>query len=351
MNRKWLFALIGLLLIGLLAAGVWGYLYFQTHSDPYDVDIDGKLIPLFTEVPFDFSHEFAEDRSHPFLGSAIIDIEGDGIPEVFIGGGSDQADGLMKFENGAFRNIAAGLGLDKKDNDATHGVNVLDVDGDGLPDLFVARQSGVYLYRNLGGRFQGKNLNIAFDENFIPLSMTLADLNRDGHVDMFVATYIKKEKMEGQRIFNKDGYGAQSLLLLNNGDDTFRDITAAAGLSYIHNTFQGVFVDVNDDREVDLVVAYDTGQVKTYRNLGNLRFENVSNPTSSVYGFPMGVGVGDYDNDGRVDFFVSNTGRTIPESAGRGDLTDDHGLMIAPSPWVPSSSSLRLLARRSLSTF
>ena len=45
-------------------------------------------------------------------------------------------------------------------------------------------------------------------------------------------------------------------------------MTKAAGLDYIHNTFQGVFVDMNNDSWLDLVVAYDTGEARTYKNNG-----------------------------------------------------------------------------------
>jgi hypothetical protein len=187
----------------------------------------------------------------------------------------------------------------------------------------VARDSGVTLYINDGGTFTGRLLDIPLDEKSTPVSFALADLNRDGMVDMYVATYLPKSKMEGLNIFNKENYGSNSLLLLNNGDNTFTDITDKSGLRYTHNTFQGVFVDIDGDLKQDLVVAHDTGQVKTWRNLGGLKFQDMPNPTSDVYGYPMGVAVGDYNNDGRVDFFFSNTGGTAPRFMAKGDLRDD----------------------------
>ena len=55
---------------------------------------------------------------------------------------------------------------------------------------------------------------------------------------MYVAAYIKNRFVESQTGFNLVDYGASSLLFLNNGDNTFTDITASAGMDYIHNTFQ-----------------------------------------------------------------------------------------------------------------
>ena len=153
------------------------------------------------------------------------------------------------------------------------------------------------------------------------MSVAVVDLNRDGNFDMYVCGYIKKEFIEGYNIFNKEGYGGQSALLINNGDNTFTDKTEEAGLMYKHNTFQAVFFDADQDGDEDLIVAHDTGQVRTWKNNGGMKFENVKNPTSDVFGYPMGVAVGDYDNDGLVDFFFSNTGTTAPPFIAKGDLT------------------------------
>jgi hypothetical protein len=155
------------------------------------------------------------------------------------------------------------------------------------------------------------------------MSVAVADLNRDGHFDLFVAGYIRLDLVEGQNIFNKEGYGGSSKLFLNNGDNTFEDATEAAGLTYKHNTFMGIFVDVDQDGFEDLVVAHDTGQVRTWQNRGDGTFVNRQNPSSDEYSYPMGIAVGDYDNNGYVDFAFSNVGSTPPNFMVRGDLTDD----------------------------
>ena len=305
-----------------LILAVVGLAYVKSHGQPYPQEIDATLIPAYTAVELDFDRHHA-DGSLPMAGSAILDVDGDSIPELFLGGGEGQADGLFRFSLGGFEAIDGAGGISKPASDATYGAATIDVDGDGDSDLFVARDSGVTLYVNESGRFRGQPLEISFDEKSTPLSFAFADLNRDGAVDMFVSTYLPKAQMEGLNIFNKEGYGSNSLLLLNNGDNTFADITDAAGLRYTHNTFQGVFVDIDGDKELDLVVAHDTGVVKTWKNLGNLKFRDMPNPTSDVFGYPMGIAVGDYGGDGRPDFFFSNTGGTAPAFMARGDLNDD----------------------------
>lgn len=167
-----------------------------------------------------------------------------------------------------------------------------------------------------------KKLDIPLAKDTTPMSVAIADINRDGQVDLYVAGYIKKELVEGQNIF-REGYGGSSLMLLNNGDNTFTDITESSGLAYKHNTFMGVFADVDNDGLEDLVVAHDTGHVKTCKNKGNNTFEEMQNPDSERFSYPMGIAVSDYDNNGLTDFFFSNVGSTPPTFMVRGDLTED----------------------------
>ena len=140
---------------------------------------------------------------------------------------------------------------------------------------------------------------------------------------MYISGYIKKELVEGQNIFNKEGYGGTSIMVLNNGDNTFTDITQASGLYYKHNTFMGIFIDIDNDAMEDLVVAHDTGHVKTWKNLGNSTFSDTANPNSHEYSYPMGIAVTDLGDDGYADFFFSNVGTSPPTFLVKGDLRDD----------------------------
>ncbi|MEH6545193.1 MAG: CRTAC1 family protein [Sneathiella sp.] len=310
----------------LMAMGVVGMSYMKAYSDPYgDAEFAGTAVPKFTEVNFPFSHQFDEKNSLPFLGSAIIDVDGDGTPEVFMGGGYNQPDQILEFIGQGFVDASTtkGKGLVKSDMDATFGAAVIDVDGDGRSDLFVARDSGITLHLNTTSGFESRKLNIPFNDKSVPLSIALSDLNHDGYPDMFVSTYIKLALVEGQNIFNKEGYGSNSLLLLNNGNNTFTNITVSAGMEYVHNTFVSMFSDVDRDGDQDLVVAYDTGQVRTWRNNGNLTFDSTENPSSNQFGYPMGIAIGDVNNDARMDFFFSNVSSTPPRFLARGDLRDE----------------------------
>jgi len=303
-------------------------LFWLTANDraiDYEVDTDGINIPTFDEQIIDYVPTYDQTKTIPFTASAVIDIDGDGIEEVFFGGGIDQADAFYRFKDGGFVDITAQTGWSKSMPDKTFGSVTLDLDGDGDTDMLIARQSGVWQYTNDNGTFSGVKLELDFDEKSVPLSVAVSDLNRDGLFDMYVAGYIARKHVEGETIFN-EVYGGVSALYLNKGNNQFANITQQAGLYYQHNTFQGVFIDVDGDSLEDLVVAHDTGTVKTWKNLGGLKFADIPNPTSDYFSYPMGIAVTDYNNDGSPDFYFSNVGSTTPEFIVRGDLRDDQVL-------------------------
>ncbi len=311
-----------LLLIVTLAVVYAGY---RINYKPYDVSVELTLVPTFTKVKLDFVHEFKSQYSLPFLGSAVLDINNDDIPEVFLGGGYLQRDGLYVYRDGYFEDISAESGFSKEIGDSTYGAASVDVNKDGYSDLFVARDSGLYLYINQQGFFVKQKLAVEFDPVSVPLSIALGDINLDGHVEMFVSSFLKPEYLRGQ-VFNDPDYGADSLLLLNNGNNTFTDITKSSGLGYRHNTFTALFADLNADSRADLVVAYNTGQPRIYKNLGNNLFENIPLPVSDSFSFPMGIAAGDYNNDSRLDLLFTNIGTTIPPFLAKGDLTQGQTL-------------------------
>lgn len=312
--------LVLLALLILLIALVFGNFIYDRQDD-YDVDLSDVEIPTYevSDIAFEQGNDFSV--SLPFLASAIIDIDGDGVEELFLGGSQTTPDGLFLFANNKLNLIEGARGI-SNNGQASMGSVVLDVDNDGKQDLLVAREDGIWLHHNEGGSFTNQKLNAKMPDDTLPLSIAIADLNRDGAFDMYVAGYIRNEFVEGQSIF-REGYGGSSRLFINNGDNTFTDMTEQAGLTYKHNTFQSAFIDVDRDGNEDLVVAHDTGHVLTWRNKGNLTFERVNNPNSNEFSYPMGIGITDLGNDGLADFFFSNVGTTPPDFLIRGDLTED----------------------------
>ncbi|WP_346881706.1 CRTAC1 family protein [uncultured Algibacter sp.] len=319
---KKILKIVGIIVVLLLIL-VLGFFWRDSVSDKYDVSIDANKIPKFTEVDLPFTHTYNGEKSLPIAPSALIDINNDLVDEVFFGGGMFQEDALLAYRDGKFVDISAEVNLPKKgDKTTTVGVISADFDNNGTVDLLIGREDGLRIYYNTDGKFKEVVLETPMNEKSNPAGLTVGDIDKDGDLDIFMATYLKKELMEGQTIFEDYNYGSTSELLLNNGDNTFKSITKAAGLDYVHNTFQGVLVDIDNDSWLDLVVVHDTGEARTYKNNGDLTFTMKENPLTKKFAYPMGLAVGDYNNDGLVDFMFSNTGSTLPRALAKGDIKD-----------------------------
>ena len=316
------FITLGLIVVGLIALVVW-FFWNDASSEKYDITIADEKIPLFEEIGLNFEHEYNNQKSLPIAPAALIDINNDNIDEVFFGGGLDQEDAIYAYRDNKFVDISSEVSLPRKGNTTTTvGIVSADFDNNGFADIILGREDGLRIYYNTNGKFTEKIIDTPLNEKSNPAGITVGDIDKDGDLDIFLATYIKKELMEGQTIFEDYTYGSTSELLLNNGDDTFISITKAAGLDYIHNTFQGVLVDIDNDSWLDLVVVHDTGEARTYKNNGDLTYTMKPNPLTKKFAYPMGLAVGDYNNDGLVDFMFSNTGSTLPRALAKGDIKD-----------------------------
>jgi len=317
--------MVMLSLMVIMAIAMAAYTISDRQID-YDVELGSTVVPAFTQVEVPFDQQHSDSTSLPITGSAAIDVDGDGVEELFIGGGYQQENGLFKFENGAFVAIDGQAGLTKPAEGTAFGPLVLDVNADGLSDMLVTHPEGIWLYTNQGGTFTSEKLNAEMNGQTTGLSIAVGDVNSDGHFDMYVSGYIKNELIEGLNIFNKEGYGGTSELFINNGDNTFTNETKERGLEYLHNTFHAAFGDFEGDGDLDLIAAHDTGHVRTYVNDGSGKFTVAENPNSKLPSYPMGIGIADINNDGLTDYSFSNIGSTPPTFMVRGDLRDDQPL-------------------------
>lgn len=323
MMKKKTFGWIALSLVGLIIVFLVGrrgveFVVQGPRQEQGDTDL------RFTEVPTDFVHTSDFVAALPFMALSAIDVDVDGVDEIFVGGGIGQQDALLSYTQAGLTTLRNGYQTLKDLSDTTYGAASIDATNDGLPDLFVARSSGIYLYVNTGNGFAGEKVSIPLDSKSMPLSIAFADLNKDGAVDLYLSNYIRPEFVEGQTVFNDLEYGGVNNLLLNNGDNTFTDITRQAGVFHQHNSFVSVFVDLDDDGNSELIIAHDTGVPTIYRNNGDLTFSEINLPVTNSY--PMGIAVSDYNNDGLLDLYFSNVGNTLPEMMLRGDLRDDQVL-------------------------
>jgi len=174
-----------------------------------------------------------------------------------------------------------------------------DFDNDGDKDLFVATRNDVNrLYENLNN-FTFKDVTTAVglpSNNDETYSAAFGDINNDGWLDLYITNY-------NQAVFT-------NYLYLNNGKKRFLDITAASGTSdSIRYSFATVFFDVNNDGFQDIYVANDKlSRNSLYLNNGNNTFTDISvSSNTNLYMDAMGVAVADFNNDLLADIYVSNT--------------------------------------------
>ncbi len=317
------------LALGLIALGIVAFvigaiaLYYHTRSDKYNLDNpEASTIPSFKPIPLDFTHYYAEDISLPLAPSALIDIDNDAVDEVFFGGGLEQKDALLAYRDGKFVDIIAETGIPKKRNFTTLGVGSADFDNNGFTDLIVSREDGLTIYYNQNGKFTAIQVGTPIDNQLTPTGITLGDVNKDGHVDIFLTSCLRKDlQLELTGPVTKT-YKSTGALLINKGNNTFVNMTEEAGIAYDKNAYSGMIIDIDNNSWLDLVVAYENGEVRIYENTQDLNFVLRENPLTDKIASLTGIASGDFNNDGFVDFFFSNSGSTLPGFMAKKNASD-----------------------------
>jgi hypothetical protein len=318
---------LGWIVAGIVLVGVVVATFVLYPGEPERHPPEPPSVTAFAALEVPFVHRWTPEASHGFLGAAAIDIDGDGVMEVFLGGGHQQQDALLTYRDGQLVDRIEGTGL--SDVSATYGATSIDIDDDGDTDLLVGRASGITLYLNADGVFAPHPIDARLPADTDPLAISLADYDGDGDADLYVSGFISAPAFVG-RTFNDPAVVRPNRLLRNDGFEAgvlhLTDVTDAAGVAGHSNTFQTAWVDLDLDSDPDLVTAPNAGRIELLRNDGDGTFTELASP--GAFGFWMCVAVGDIDNDGDQDLFFTNAGRVVPKFMLRGDLRDDQPLSV-----------------------
>ena len=265
-------------------------------------------------------------------GVVVFDFDGDGDPDVlFIDGGAlpgytgeKARTRLFRNEGGAgFFDVTAvsGLVMDDYGSGATAG----DIDNDGDLDLYLTAYYANHLWENNGdGTFSEITATaLPPTETVWSASAAFSDVDRDGDLDLYVASYVDMRPDKRQQCADQGipiycppatYTGLPDVFFRNLGQGTFEDATVAAGLSpQEHMAGLGLaFGDLDNDGWPDLYVANDTEPNFLFHNRGDGTFEEKAflwGTAVSERGMVeagMGVDMGDVDGDGNLDIVVTN---------------------------------------------
>ena len=298
----------------------------------------------------------------PGSGVALLDYDNDGWLDIYLLNGSTVA--ALKGKEPAPRAMLLHNNHDGTFTDVTDkagvanerwgfGVAVGDYDNDGWPDIYVSNFGKNRLYHNnRDGTFTDVGEKAGVTLGGWSTGATWGDYDHDGYLDLFVPGYVKFD-VDHPPISGQGGLpagfcqfrgvtvmcgprglpGEPDHLFHNNRDGTFTEVSVKAGVDDKRGYYglSSVFVDVDDDGWLDLAVANDSVPKYLYRNKHDGTFEDIS----YLSGFAlndegreqaaMGIGVGDYNRDGRVDLYITNFSddyNTLYRNDGDASFTD-----------------------------
>lgn len=238
-------------------------------------------------------------------GTSFYDFNNDGLDDLVLLKENDSIHFYIS-QNGELEKTSSFIYADGE----VKSVLWVDFDNDGDLDLFMTLNKGPYRLFENDGDFNFTDISAQaglYFSNSRTQGASFADINNNGFLDLYVCKY--------EFGFTEQDTDKLNQLYRNNGDGTFTNITLTAGVGdSIRASFQGIWFDYDLDGYVDLYVINDRVLFdnKLYRNNGDETFTDVTAQTGLEMPAqdPMTTTVGDFDNDGDLDIYITNTGNS-----------------------------------------
>jgi len=329
---------------------------FTTHASFFDYDKDGDLDAYIlnnSNIPVS-SLGYAEQRE-------VRAQDWEGVPDIFKGVG----DMLLRNDNGKFVDVSEEAGIYGSLIGFGLGILVTDFNGDLYPDIYVSNDfyERDYLYINQkDGTFKEEIKEWTSHLSLSAMGIDIADINNDGHNDIFITDMLPEEEHRVKSVMEFDGYNVfdlkqskdfyqqyiQNTLQLNNGNGTFSEVAYYSGIDATDWSWAGLMFDMDNDGLKDIFITnginHDltdldfvdffaneivqkmalTGKKESidsiisrmpikpqpnyaYKNNGDISFKNAN----KEWGFDLpsrsnGAAYADLDNDGDLDLVINN---------------------------------------------
>ncbi len=295
-----------------------------------------KLTDVTEASGIRFVHTIGDDKMTNIVestgvGCALFDFDGDGWLDIYFVSGkyldgvsdpatpdkqrlSQASDRLYRNRgDGTFEDVTERMGI--LPGGYGMGVSVGDIDNDGQRELYVTNYGPNRLYRHRAdGKFEDVAARLGVDDSHFGVGCAFFDVDNDTLLDLYVGNYLDyvpdfdtADGFPGPTAYQ----GQVNLLYRNQGKKGFLDVTKQMGLADHPGHTMGVgVVDFNEDGRWDLFVANDAMENFFFENMGNGKFEENALLTNIAYGAngdargAMGAEVGDVDGDGKFDLFV-----------------------------------------------
>ncbi len=273
----------------------------KKNSEPIFQDVSHLLDHTHHEDPFDdFSNQSLLPNRFSQLGPGVMwmDADQDGDEDIFISGG--RGGSIDHFENTDGHSFIPFSVVKNLDQDATSVLSHVDSDGNQGIIVTTANFESVPKQMSHISTYSKKNQYTFNGLNHMAGPMSQADVDGDGDLDVFIG---------GRVIPNQYPKPATSILYINHDGQLKPDENNTALFTDIGLVSGSVFSDIDNDGDPDLILALEWGPIMVLQNIDG-QFNNVTTSLglSSIKGWWNGVTTGDFNEDGLLDIVATNWG-------------------------------------------